>query len=166
MTTHFLDEADALADQVSIVFKGKLVCTDTATALKTRYGSSYTIRQTSSADHHHGDSDESLVWEASSSTAATKKLLELEKDSDDSYAVDFPTLDQVFLKVTGSSHDQDSQKPAENGELSHGRAGSGEENLKRAADLESGRGTGFFRQVAILLRKRYILLRHNWISFM
>lgn len=42
------------------------------------------------------------LWSANTSAEATKKVRQLEKASDSSYSVAFPTLDDVFLKVTDS----------------------------------------------------------------
>jgi hypothetical protein len=46
-----------------------------------------------------------MVWRTSNSAEATRKILELESLTNDAtYNVVFPTLEQVFLKVTSDSH--------------------------------------------------------------
>ncbi|KAK0121853.1 hypothetical protein ONS95_010132 [Cadophora gregata] len=104
VTTHFLDEADILADHIAIVYKGKLVCEGPGTSLKAEYGDDYIIRSDSDIN---GDS---MVWRSSNSAEATRKVLELESltEDDATYNVTFPTLEQVFLKVTSDTaiHDQ------------------------------------------------------------
>ena len=99
VTTHFLDEADVLADHIVIVYKGRLVCEGSGTSLKARFGDNYVIR----SDAEQGD--DSMVWRTSNSAEATRKILELETLSlDTTYNVVFPTLEQVFLKVTSDSN--------------------------------------------------------------
>ena len=41
LTTHFMDEADALADRITIVSHGAICATGTPLTLKTKYGSGY-----------------------------------------------------------------------------------------------------------------------------
>jgi len=43
LTTHFMDEADALGDRIAIMGHGELICCDTPLALKVRYGVGYTL---------------------------------------------------------------------------------------------------------------------------
>ncbi|KAH9210733.1 ABC transporter-like protein [Leptodontidium sp. 2 PMI_412] len=145
MTTHFLDEADILADNISIIYKGRLI---------------HQIKV-------DGDGIETSeeVWSTRTSAEATQKVLQLEEISDAEYAVTFPTLDDVFLKVTDSSiHEPLSltqeviaRQDTENREL---LASSSPSEIT----LEVGRMVNFSRQIWVLLRKRYLLLRHNWIS--
>jgi ATP-binding cassette subfamily A (ABC1) protein 3 len=46
-----------------------------------------------------------MVWRTSNSAEATRKILELEALTEDTtYNVVFPTLEQVFLKVTWDSN--------------------------------------------------------------
>jgi ATP-binding cassette subfamily A (ABC1) protein 3 len=98
VTTHFLDEADVLADHIVIVYKGRLVCEGPGTSLKARFGDSYVIRSDE-------ESDDSMVWRTSNSAEATRKILELEAlTENNTYNVVFPTLEQVFLKVTSDSN--------------------------------------------------------------
>ena len=43
LTTHHLDEAETLADRVAILHQGRLLCVGSPLALKTEYGSGYTL---------------------------------------------------------------------------------------------------------------------------
>jgi ATP-binding cassette subfamily A (ABC1) protein 3 len=99
VTTHFLDEADVLADHIVIVYKGRLVCQGPGPSLKAQFGDSYVIRNDADAG------DDAMVWRTSNSADATRKIFELESLSEDTtYNVAFPTLEQVFLKVTSDSN--------------------------------------------------------------
>jgi ATP-binding cassette subfamily A (ABC1) protein 3 len=118
-----------------------------------------------------------MVWRTANSAEATRKVLELEsltKDMDTTYSVTFPTLEQVFLKVTSESntaiHD-------------HGGDGIvGEEEVDTVIDekifaleagnaqdfdLDIGHSIGLARQVYTLFCKRYSLLlqKSGWISY-
>lgn len=156
-------QADVLADHIAILYKGKTVCAGTATSLKARYGNNYTISEISP----NNDEGKAKTWQTTTSTDATRKLLELESLSNNPYSVAFPSLEQVFLKVTESRsvvqavagdnaiQDRPTEQPHE---LAPADV---ERNID---DFEVGQGTLLLKQIEIILRKRYILLRHNWIS--
>ena len=44
LTTHFMDEADILADRKTIMSKGQLRCTGSSLFLKNRFGVGYHLR--------------------------------------------------------------------------------------------------------------------------
>ena len=167
VTTHFLDEADVLADHIAIMYKGKLVCEGPSTSLKMRFGEDYIIRSESSEDH-----DTPMVWRTSNSAEATKKLLELEALADGcAYNVTFPTLEQVFLKVTSDSNTaihENSGDGAVGGETAlDEKIFEIEGSNARDLDLDIGHSIGLARQVITLFRKRCTLLlqRSGWISY-
>lgn len=166
VTTHFLDEADVLADHIAIIYKGKLVCEGPSTSLKSRYGGNYVVRSEPT------EGDDAIVWTASTSLDATRKLIELEGLTNENLRVIFPTLENVFLNVTDSS-----TRVHEN--LGDGAVGEEEDagidekafalevGNARDIDLDVGHSIGIVRQVITLFRKRYTLLlqRAGWISY-
>lgn len=166
ITTHFLDEADVLADHIAIVYKGKLVCEGPSPSLKARFGGDIMIR----SELADNDDDDTLVWRAPTSTEATKKILELESLTDDRLRITFPTLEKVFLNVTDST-------TGINDSLGDGAVGEEatiaektfeiETGNARDIDLDVGHSTGVARQIFTLFRKRYTLLlqRSGWISY-
>ncbi|KFX91055.1 hypothetical protein V490_06103 [Pseudogymnoascus sp. VKM F-3557] len=167
VTTHFLDEADILADHIAIIYRGKLVCEGPATSLKSRFGNGYVIRSSNAPDGN------SMVYQMSNSAESTIKLLELEgMDNDNTYDVAFPTLEQVFLKVTSDtaihSHGGDGFVGDEETTTVIGEKIYALEN-RDAVDinLEVAQSIGFVRQVQALFMKRYILLQQKagWISY-
>lgn len=169
VTTHFLDEADVLADHIAIVYKGKLVCEGPGPSLKARYGDDYVIRVASGTD------SDSLVWRTPNSAEATRKVLELESLTEDhSYNVVFPTLEQVFLKVTSDSH------TAVHEGFGDGIVGEEatdtvieekifalETQQATDIDLDVGHSVGIAKQIMALFHKRYMLLlqKSGWISY-
>jgi hypothetical protein len=109
----------------------------------------------------------------SNSAESTIKLLELEgMDNDNTYDVAFPTLEQVFLKVTSDtaihSHGGDGFVGDEETTTVIGEKIYALEN-RDAVDinLEVAQSIGFVRQVQALFMKRYILLQQKagWISY-
>ncbi|KAH8805682.1 ABC transporter-like protein [Xylogone sp. PMI_703] len=170
VTTHFLDEADILADHIAIIHKGKLVCEGPGTTLKTRYADSYLIKEDS--DRDTGE----VAWRTLNSAEATRKLLELEAMSDEkTFSVVFPTLEQVFLKVTSDTFIHDSAgdgvagmaEEEENTDIIEQKIYALHHQAPDDINLDVGRSIGILRQIWVLFKKRYILLQQqsNWISY-
>lgn len=164
-----MDEADVLADHIAIVYKGKLVCEGPGTSLKARFGDSYLIRSNNDAE------DDSLIWRSPNSAEATRKILELEELSEDNtFNVVFPTLEQVFLKVTSDSHTAIRDHGGdgivgeeENSTVIDEKIFALEQENASGIDLDIGHSIGLARQVSVLFNKRYWLLmqKAGWISY-
>lgn len=170
VTTHFLDEADVLADHIAIVYKGKLVCEGPAPSLKATFGENYLIRSNDESDEE--------VYQAYNSAEATEKVLELEKGSrGKTYRCSYPTLEQVFLKVTSESAAAIRQAGGDGiigdnvtvvaAPTNEKEPEVVEHNTAADLDLDIGQSIGFIRQVRALLGKRYALLKQKagWISY-
>ncbi|KAK6343880.1 hypothetical protein TWF696_007534 [Orbilia brochopaga] len=155
LTTHFLDEADVLADHVVIMSKGKLVVDGSSTALKAQYGDGYDIY----TDH----SLATKVAHAKTSAETSQKLDELARSDiggANKYEVVFPTLEQVFLKVAnGETLGEDKE---DSGSEEDAAVAAARENP--AALLDHGRPISKFRQIWVLFKKRYSVLPHNWLA--
>jgi ABC-2 type transport system ATP-binding protein len=119
LTTHYLDEADALADRVMVMDHGVVVANDTPNALKARIsGDVVTIGL---ADDHERaeaivrdavDTREVVVTEAAVlitvdegaiAVAPILRALDAAGIQSTSISVNRPTLDDVFLTLTGRS---------------------------------------------------------------
>jgi ABC-type multidrug transport system ATPase subunit len=165
ITTHFLDEADVLADHIAIMYKGKLVCEGPSTSLKSRFGGEYIVRSEPS-----GSNDEAMVWQTSTSSEAARKILELESLTNDHLRVIFPTLEKVFLNVTDAStaiHDSFGDGVAGDETVIDEKIFDFEVGNAIDIDLDVGHSIGVARQVITLFRKRYTLLlqRSGWLSY-
>lgn len=166
VTTHFLDEADVLADHIAILYKAKLVCEGPGTSLKAQFGGEYIVRSDSTED------DDPMFWRTPNSAQATRKILDLEAVTGDTYNVTFPTLEQVFLKVTSDSiyetaGDEDVEEDADaitNEKILSPEARNAQD---RDLGLDVSRSVGVARQIMTLFRKRYTLLLHKsgWLSY-
>lgn len=124
LTTQYLEEADALADKISIIDRGKKVAEGTATELKNKLGNNV-IRFSTSAPREKvislvpkAEYDElNNEWRISKGRNGAKQLIELAKlfvDEGikvDDLGIHRPSLDDVFLKLTGHTA-EDQEKPA------------------------------------------------------
>jgi ABC-2 type transport system ATP-binding protein len=119
LTTHYLDEADALADRILIIDQGRIVASDTADNLKAQVAGDLvdlevaaddqvglaaqklgTIADEVSVDGHHV---RGRVGRAGRAVPGLLRELETAGVTLDSIEVARPTLDDVFLTLTGRS---------------------------------------------------------------
>ena len=128
LTTHYLDEADALADRIVIIDKGEIVASDTADNLKaavagdlvslevTDPGHTATARDRlasiSSGVEVEGRLVRGRVARAGKAVPGLLRDLEAQGVLLESIEVVRPTLDDVFLELTGRSL-RDAQAAAE-----------------------------------------------------
>ena len=120
LTTHYMDEADSLADRVAIIDHGRIVAMDTSEALKQELGRDIvTVELSDAADldmavaalrglDHVGlvepGSNGSLLLSVTDGGAAIPRVLARLSDEDATVAsvsLKRPTLDDVFLHFTG-----------------------------------------------------------------
>jgi ABC-2 type transport system ATP-binding protein len=124
LTTHYLEEADAMAERVIIIDAGTIIANDTAANLKRSMGGD---RITVTVPHHQGEVAESVIGRRGEPTVtrrgeevevsvgvptADTELIGLITDLRDA-AVDVlgvrqrqPSLDDVFLHLTGRNLDE------------------------------------------------------------
>ncbi|XP_069971772.1 uncharacterized protein [Penaeus vannamei] len=108
LTTHHLDEAETLADRVAILHQGRLLCVGSPLALKSEYGSGYSITlsnrrvydETEDGQYKgkHGKDGSFLPLDVSFQFAKTDAVLELVKR----YAPNARLLEAVNGEVTYS----------------------------------------------------------------
>ena len=127
LTTHYLDEADALCDRILIIDQGRIVAADTADNLKAQVagdlvdlevadvahvGEAARKLATLTKGHHMGDVEDVEVVDrhvrgrvprAGRSVQALIRDLDRSAIDLDSLEVHRPTLDDVFLALTGRS---------------------------------------------------------------
>ena len=123
LTTHYLDEADSMAERVVIIDQGRIIADDTAENLKTRHaGDTLTLgfateaaatAATDALSRSVGTDAETLAQEGRTVRltldGGTRRLprllaeLEAAGHSPESAETRRPTLDDVFLNLTGRS---------------------------------------------------------------
>ena len=160
LTTHFLDEADLLSDEISILSKGKLVAQGSAVQLKHNLGGGYRVRI-----YHENEKDlpetiastpkehfnDQTVYHMGDSAAAANFISELEVAGVKDYQVNGPTIEDVFLSLA---------QEARQGTAGAVSADGTPLNEKRL-ELLPGKTLSFFGQTWVLFRKRFTILRRN-----
>lgn len=164
LTTHFLDEADLLSDDIAILSKGKLVANGTAVALKHNLGGGYRVR-IYHEDHKPLSSEleatpkqvfhDQTVYQLEDSGNAAKFIAELEAAGLTDYQVNGPTIEDVFLRLAEEVKEElekDRGPSPMTGEVVPGEKG---------LQLVTGKDLSFFGQTFVLFRKRATILRRN-----
>ncbi|KAF9876838.1 ABC transporter [Colletotrichum karsti] len=177
LTTHFLDEADLLADNIAILSKGVLRAEGSSVALKDSLGAGYSIHVLNAKDVRGPPevagvdlrvSPNTIVYTAPSSQLAAEVIRHLEAACLP-YKINSPNIEDVFLNVAEEVQGEDLQsRPAparfsdDSGQITEkGMADGGRNSL----GLQSGRQTGFVKQLTVLVHKRLTLFKTNWIPF-
>ncbi len=132
LTTQYLEEADALCDYISIIDKGRVVKSGTASQLKSSLGRDVVEMHVSRADHEKAKVIMKSVSKSNPSTdemngslsvraqKGSEMLIKILKALDnegikpDDVSVHRPSLDDVFLAVTGKKP-QKTHKPTKRG---------------------------------------------------
>ena len=101
LTTHYLEEAEALCDRVGIIQNGRLLALDTVDNLRAAHGFNYKITYESdgSTTTMYGADDRSLVQE-------------VQAKGFDQYAVSRATLEDVYLALTEENADSTVTSPS------------------------------------------------------
>lgn len=181
LTTHFLDEADLLSDQIAILSKGSLKAQGTAVELKNKLGSGYRVHVYNLRDgrpvpEYPGVLSEKqydkTVFMLPDSARATEFISQLESDGVKEYQVSGPTIEDVFLKVAEEVK-LDSPGPvrAESPSSQEGKDDSIAIQTKQAGAPEAapqlvpGRRIGMPKQALVLFGKRLMVLRRNRLPY-
>jgi ABC-type multidrug transport system ATPase subunit len=177
-TTHFLDEAELLADHIAILSKGSLEAQGSTVELKHRLGSGYRVHvhhppgSTSNIDLQlKGTTKETqfdeTVYTVQDSALVSRIVAVLEKENITEYRISGPTIEDVFLKVA-QELPQDSVQP-ESVDIVNGKPKSEdltEENANGTAQLLTGKRISMVRQTWFLYIKRLTILRRNYIPYL
>ncbi len=132
LTTHYLEEADKLADRVGIINQGQIKVVDTPDALKKSLGGDvvslefeYEATENETLSWKLGNSDfiKDTTWEGNklhlyvtNGAQAIPKIMQMATQEGARIAnISFsrPTLDDVFIKYTGSSLSGDNEEGGE-----------------------------------------------------
>lgn len=173
LTTHFLDEAELLADNIAILSKGALKAQGSSVELKHRLGSGYRIHlynvpgSRSAPDHHfHGipkeDHFDETVYTVQDSAQASHFISILEDGGIREYSVSGPTIEDVFLRVAEEidldSFEQHDVKQIKEEPKQDGEAGG---EVDGSLQLLTGKRISMIRQSWVLFLKRATVSRRN-----
>ncbi|CAO2648284.1 Nn.00g075510.m01.CDS01 [Neocucurbitaria sp. VM-36] len=173
MTTHFLDEADYLADDIAIMYKGTLRASGTAASLKHSYGDGYTVKlpyQTDVGVEISGvvqkeHSRHQTMYRVATAALAAELAEKLEEHQLRGYQISGPTMEELFLKVTGdkilSKETDPSKEEATGMKVPHVTVNVTGNDY----ELTEGRPISVFKQWFILFCKRIRILKRRYIPY-
>lgn len=183
MTTHFLDEADLLADRIAVLSKGTLRAEGSAVELKDKLGGGYRI-------HVHSIKDPAITpdvdgvkktvafdlitYIAPTSALAAQVIKSLEASGISEYGFSGPTIEDVFLQLAEevrSESDDSLDAPSMAARHSNEKQILSEntvavdEHGKEGLELLSGQKISYFRQACVLFLKRCTIFKANWFPY-
>ena len=185
LCTHFLDEADLLADQIAILSKGTLRAQGSSVALKEEKGGGYRLQLSTSpgskqAPEIDGVSTYSTfgqtLYYAPTSRQAAQIIKRLEAENLTDYQLSGPTIEDVFLKladeVRAEGESGRAVTPPDMVEKSNGVTRVASNALARDItregrdlNIHTGQKIGLGRQAWVLFRKRLTILRRNYLPY-
>jgi ATP-binding cassette, subfamily A (ABC1), member 3 len=173
LTTHFLDEADLLADHIAILSKGTLCAEGSSVELKDRLGGGYKVhvqktpdlKQTPDVDGVSKKHTLDLITYKSPSSALSAKVIkELEAANVPDYRYSGPTIEDVFLQVAEEIREEEAFRTSQSAKLQE--KGWDEDDGKDAGiQVMDGQRVGYVKQAVILFMKRLTVLKRNYLPY-
>lgn len=191
-TTHFLDEADLLSDQIAILSKGCLKAIGSAVELKNRLGNGYRVH----IPKGHGYPPigieaegvpkkilyDQTIYTLRDSAEAASFLQVLEKNGVEKYEVNSPTIEEIFFNVAEETEaieasrtrsrtqpppmgPRSSDKTPNEGIFVMKEKGPEMEGESEDLQLQNGRRISAFAQAFALFRKRWTVLQRNYLPY-
>jgi ATP-binding cassette subfamily A (ABC1) protein 3 len=193
-TTHFLDEADLLADHIVILSKGTLRAEGSSVELKNKLGGGYRVHLRPGRGHREAPAIDGIntliqfgqtTYMAATSSQAALVVKALEGHGIYDYELSGPTIEDVFLQLAEEiRHESDTAVDrigSSTSDIPSSTAldqGHSKENIaptvtvasmglkaNKELNLLSGRPIGFAKQGIVLFRKRLTLLRRSYLPF-
>ncbi|KAI9668995.1 MAG: hypothetical protein M1817_005152 [Caeruleum heppii] len=185
LTTHFLDEADLLADHIAMLSKGTLKAEGSAVELKHRLGGGYRVHLQMHPGAAYPPSIEGVspklqrdaaVYTVPTSADAARLIARMEASGMHDYQVSGPTIEDVFLKVAdevNATHAVELLKVKSRTEQatimkpvgSDDRSSDDVDVTEKGLDLRSGKRMSIFKQTLVLFRKRLTIVRRNYLPY-
>jgi ABC-2 type transport system ATP-binding protein len=100
LTTHYLDEAEALADRVAVIARGRVIACDVPARLGGRDDSLATVRWRDGAEDH--------VERTHEPTALVHRLSERYGGEVPGLSIHRPSLEDIYLELIGNDHEDES----------------------------------------------------------
>jgi ATP-binding cassette subfamily A (ABC1) protein 3 len=177
LTTHFLDEADVLADYVAILSRGVLKTKGTSVQLKHEVGAGYHVTFPKNAPveppmdaiKKPAPSEGMVQYQFADALPATKFVDVLRDHGVKNYDIVGPTLEDVFL-ANAEEVKEYNLMDAEHGEQTGTPTSDKDAGLpldhtsdsSKRLEMGKGHGTGLFKQVLILMQKRVTIVKRNF----
>ena len=188
-TTHFLDEADLLSDQIAILSKGNLKAQGSAVELKHRLGGGYRIhvfKVPGTTDSHMPDFkgisrkvlEDKTVYTVPDSAQAAGFVKELEAAGITNYEINSPSIEEIFFNVAEEAdantegrlkledtEDRPSKVSSEEAVVTEGKD-SDIDASEKELQLQTGKRIGLMRQAFTLFRKRWTVFQRNYLPYL
>ena len=185
-TTHFLDEADLLSDQIAILSKGSLKAQGSSVELKHRLGGGYRIHVYNNPGHNVAILDfegatkkiqyDQTIYILPGSAEAADFIRMLEEKGINNYEITSPTIEEIFFNVaedmelqgTGRARIKDADTLSDHGSdevVTTERKVEPNEDSGMALQLQTGKRIGVVRQAWTLFRKRFTVFQRNWLPY-
>lgn len=177
LTTHFLDEADVLADYVAILSRGVLKVKGTSVQLKHEVGAGYHVTYPKNAPveppmnavKKPSPSEGMIQYQFVDALPATKFVDVLRDHGVKNYDIVGPTLEDVFLAYAEEVKEYnllDADDKEQVGVLAPNKdldlpSDHNSESEKRL-EMGKGHGTSMLKQTMILVWKRWTILKRNF----
>lgn len=179
-TTHFLDEADLLSDQIAILSKGSLKAFGSAVELKHKLGDGYRIHVYDNSKNRdalnglegvpkkviYGQTTYTLP----TSAAAAAFVRTLESLGVDNYEITSPTIEEIFFNVAEEAEAVSIGQRLESSKIEANSSSDEAEmkeleqsNSEKGLQLQTGRRIGVLRQSFTLFRKRWTVFQRNYL---
>ncbi|KAL7924907.1 multidrug resistance-associated protein [Trichoderma austrokoningii] len=183
LTTHFLDEADLLADHIAILSKGTLRAEGSSVELKDKLGGGYRVNVHKNPDIKESpiiggvrktDAFDLVTYVAPTSSLAAEVIKALQKANITDFRFSGPTIEDVFLQVAEEIKDEEVfreetivEKMPVKDDNSSSSQGYGVPTMEPSLGLQllDGRRVGYFEQAVILFKKRWTILKRNWVLY-
>ncbi|KAL1595875.1 hypothetical protein SLS60_009565 [Paraconiothyrium brasiliense] len=178
LTTHFLDEADVLADYIAILSRGNLKTKGTSVQLKHNIGAGYHVTYPKDVSVAPPDgvrkpapSEAMATYWFPNALSATKFVDELRSHGVKNYDIVGPTLEDVFLALAEEvkEHNLDTEdtntpitSSPKNADVIMPPSDQNSEEVDKSVQMSKGKGTTMPQQTLILIRKRFTILRRNY----
>lgn len=185
-TTHFLDEADLLSDQIAILSKGSLKAQGSAVELKHRLGGGYRIHVYNNPGHDvavlgpEGATRkvryDQTIYTLPDSARAADFVRVLEEKGINNYEITSPTIEEIFFNVaedmelvsTDYAHSHSTKTfsgKASDEILTKEKKAEMNEDSEEILRLQTGKRIGVIRQALTLFRKRFTVFQRNWFPY-
>ncbi|KAH8731544.1 hypothetical protein GQ44DRAFT_642779 [Phaeosphaeriaceae sp. PMI808] len=172
LTTHFLDEADVLADYVAILSRGVLKTKGTSVQLKHEIGAGYHVTYPKDAGlappkdaiKKPSPSEGMIQYQFTNALPATKFTEALRDHGIKDYQLVGPTLEDVFLAYAEEVTEYNLMEADRNETIDGVDAinKDAEDETVKAPSMGKGLGTSMLKQSLILIHKRWTILRRNF----
>lgn len=180
LTTHFLDEADLLADHIAILSKGTLRAEGSSVELKDRLGGGYRVHVPKhpalpvQMPHIEGvrkkNSLDMISYIAPSSSLAAQVIKTLEAQGIQDYRFSGPTIEDVFLQLAEEIKDEEAFRGGNKSMATKEKVIDDDDDSSTTPNREGlklmdGQRVGYVKQAVILFRKRITILKRNWLPY-